>query len=261
MNLAPLAILGLGASLVLSTRPAQAGELEELIGKADRVLRGTTSAAVLKMEIKTKSYSRSYKIVLWDDSSGREDKTLVKILGPASFRGYATLRIGNQLKFYDPKTDHVQVVGQSMLGDSWMGSHFSNDDLIKETRLARDYSASLLDRHEGKNELGDVATFYKIRLFPKPSAPVAWGRITFELFRHGAAVLPVETDYFNKPQDATPARRMLFSAIKVFDGRPVPSVLEVRVTDKPGEFTRITYEELRFDVKIPPSKFTEQAMR
>lgn len=240
---------------------ARAESVESLVRRADRILRGTSSAAVLRMDVKTKSYSRSYKMVLWDDSSGKTDKTLVKILGPTSWRGYSTLKVGNQLKFYDPKTNHVQAVGHSMLGDSWMGSHFSNDDLVKETQLADHYHAKLGKQWQGKNELEQAATFYSIRLTPKPSAPVVWGRVDFEVWKRGDVVLPSRADYYYKATDKKPRRTMRFFGVKEMSGRLVPSQMEIRVADKPGEYTRITYEKLRFEVKIPDSKFTEQAMR
>ena len=256
-----LLLVGLTGALFFGARPAHADSSEELVRRADRVLRGKSSAGVLRMDIKTKSFSRSYKIVTWDDSSGATDKTLVKILGPTSWRGFATLKVGSQLKLYDPKTNHIQSVGHSLLGDSWMGSHFSNDDLVKETQLAVHYTIKLLDKREGKNELGDTVTLHRLELSPKPTAPVVWGRIVYELWEKGDTVMPVRSDYYRKAEDTKPARSMRMSSVKQMGGRLVPSVLEVTVASKPGERTRITYEKLRFDLKIPASKFTEQALR
>lgn len=252
----------LAAMAVAAIAPsARAESVRELVERADRVLRGKTSAAVLRMDIKTKSYSRSYKMVLWDDSGSKTEKTLVRILGPTSYRGYSTLKVGSQLKLYDPKTNHIQTVGSSMLGDSWMGSHFSNDDLVKETQLARHYTPKLLDESQGENEAGDTVKISKIELTPKPTAPVVWGKIHFVIWHKGGDVVPIRSEYFKKAGDSKPVRIMRFSKVKEIEGRQVPTVLEVTVASKPGESTRLTYEKLRFDVKIPSSKFTEQAMR
>jgi len=240
---------------------ARAESLQALVKRADRILRGKSSAAVVHMEVKTHGYQRAYKMVIWEQDDAGRDRTLVKILGPTSWRGYSTLKIGNQLKFYDPKTNHVQAVGNSMLGDSWMGSHFSNDDLVKETRLAVHYTPSLIEKHVAKNELGQSATFYRIRLTPKPTAPVVWGRIEFDIWQHDELVVPVRCDYFTKAGDNKPARTMRFYGVKEMDGRWVPAEMQITVASKPGEYTRLTYDKLRFDVDIPKSKFTEQAMR
>lgn len=250
-------VLGL---LVSASAPARADDVKDLIDKADMVFRGKTSAAVLAMEIKTSSFQRFYKIVSWDDSRAK-DHSLLKILGPALWRGYGTLKVGEQLKLFNPKTNHVTVVSASMLGDSWMGSHLTNDDLVKETKLAEHYEYQLLKKWEGKSELGDGSTFYRVRLKPKPTAPVVWDRIVYEIIEKGKDVLPTRAQYYRKAKDATPTRTMIFKDVKKLGGRTVPATMKVTVAKKPGEYTRIVYKKLRFNVKIPKSKFTEQSLR
>jgi hypothetical protein len=248
-------------ALLLTAPIARADSLDDLVRRADRILRGTSSAAVLHMDVKTAHYDRSYRMVIWDQSGSGQNKALVRILGPTSWRGYSTLKVGSLLKFYDPKTNHIQIVGSSMLGDSWAGSHFTNDDLVKETQLAVHYNASLIEEHAANNELGQPAEFYRIKLLPKPTAPVVWGRIEFELWQRGDVVIPVKTDYFTRDGDSAAARTMRFWNVMEMGGRPVPTQMEVTVASKPGEYTRLTYDKIRFDVEIPESQFTEQAMR
>ncbi len=249
----------LGA-LLLSEEAEAARDVKSLIRRADEIMRGDTSAAVMSMRIKTKSFERSYEMVSWGDQRGGGDKALIKILGPASFRGFGTLKIGNQLKLYDPKTNHVQVVGQSLLGSSWMGSHFSNDDLVKETTLADDYSFELLKQRNDQSPFGP-ATFYTVALYPKPTAPVAWGRIEYELWDNEKGTVPTSASYFKRRVDKSPSRTMVFSDVKKMAGRLVPAVMEMRVADKPGEYTRIIYQKLKLNVDIPASKFTETELR
>lgn len=250
-----LVLVGLAA-------PGQADDLKQLVSKADMVLRGKTSAAVLKMTVKTKSYGRSYTIVSWDDMRNKDkDRTLIKILGPALWRGHGTLKIGSQLKLFNPRSNHVTVVGSSMLGDSWMGSHFSNDDLVKETRLARDFGQKLVKKWTGEAEGRGKVTWYRVDLTPKPTAPVAWGRITYTLWRDGDLVVPTRAEYFRKAGDKAPRRTLTFGDVKDLGGRTVPASMKMTVADKPGEYTEIVYKKLKFDIKIPDSKFTEQALK
>ena len=251
----------LAVAVMLLVGPAQAETAEQLVRRADLVFRGKTSAAVMTMDIKTKSFERSYKLVAWDDARGR-DRTLLKLLGPALWRGNGTLKLGSQLKIYDPKTNHVTVVGHSMLGDSWMGSHFSNDDLVKETRLARDYNVALVKTWSAASPTGSgQATFYRAKLTPKPTAPVAWGKIVYELWEQGDAIAPLRSDYYRKAGDSNAVRSIAFSNVKKLGGRTVPAVMTCTVASKPGEYTRITYKKLKLNVDIPGSKFTEQALR
>lgn len=252
-----LCSVGLG---LLASGPARAGRIEELIDKADMVLRGKSSAGVFSMEVKTRSYERSFKIVVWDESRD-EERSLVKILGPALWRGYGTLKVGSQLKLYNPRTNHVTVVSHSMLGESWMGSHFTNDDLVKETRLARHFAPKLVKSYPGTNEAGEAVTFHRVALFPKPTAPVAWGKIVYELWERGETVLPTRADYYRKADGTRPERTLAFNQVRQLGGRLLPAKMQMTVASKPGEHTSITYHSVKFDIRIPGDKFTEQALR
>ncbi len=251
------------ALLFVVVAPARAGDdFGELIRRADTALWGKSSAAVMSMEIKTRSYQRSYEMVVWyDRNDPSRERTLVKILGPALWRGYGTLKVGNLLKLYNPSTNHVTVVSHSMLGDSWMGSHFTNDDLVKETHLEKDFEHKLLKKWGAKNEQGAAVTYYQFELRPRPTAPVAWGKIIYELWEGGGAVVPSRAVYFRKPNAKEPDRTLVFSEVKELGGRRVPSRMVMTVTGKPGEHTAIAYKTIRFDLSIPESKFTEQALR
>ncbi|MFH1130677.1 MAG: outer membrane lipoprotein-sorting protein [Pseudomonadota bacterium] len=240
--------------------PVQAGTIEEIVQKADLAIRGETSAALFEMEIKTASYVRRFKVVSWDDSRA-EERMLIKILGPALWRGFGTLKIGPQLKLYNPRSNHVTVVGNSMLGDSWMGSHFSNDDLVKETKLAHHFHCKVLKKWPGQTESGKHATFYNIELRPKPTAPVAWGKIVYQVWEQNDLVMPIRAEYFQKTDHKKPVRWMTFSEVKHLGGRLVPSKFKIELASKTGEYTQIVYQKLKFDVAIPSTKFTEQELR
>ena len=251
------------SALLMGPRMAHAGDdARRLIASAEGVTRGSkTSASVMTMKVKKKTYERSYKIVIWDDSRKSEERALVKILGPALWRGFGTLKNGNQLKIFNPKSNHITVVGHSMMGDDWMGSHFTNDDLVNATSLADDFKIEPEKKWTADNELGESATFYRMRLTPTPSAPVAWGKIVYTLWERGGVVMPVSAKYYRKPNQSKPTRTLAFDGVKKMGGRLIPTRTTATVTSKPGEYTSITYSELRFDVSIPDTKFTEQALR
>ncbi|RMH42655.1 MAG: outer membrane lipoprotein-sorting protein [Deltaproteobacteria bacterium] len=258
---AATAVLSAALALACARTAAAGDDVADLIRRADMAYRGDTSAGVFEMTVKTASYERTYSVVVWADDRDGKDRALVKILGPAMWRGFGTLKVGDRLKLFNPKTNHVTVVGAAMLGESWMGSHFTNDDLVKETQLHRHYRAKLVKTWTADAPLGAGTKLYRIELSPKPTAPVAWARIVYTLAERGDAIVPVRADYFRKPGDARPARTMTFSDVGPLGGRILPRTVEVRVADKPGEFTRITYKKLALGVRIPDSKFTEQALR
>lgn len=254
--------VSLALALGLWSGAARAAEpsLVDLVRRADHVLRGQTTAAILTMHVHTKSYDRGYDIVYWGDERGGTTRALIKVLGPARWRGHGTLKVGRSLSLYDPSSDRVTVLSGSMLGDSWMGSHFANDDLVKETDLARDYAVKELKRWSAPAG-GKDATFYRVLLEPTPRAPVAWDHQVLELYAQGAAAVPVREEYYRKKDTAEPARVLTFDAVKDVDGRSVPTRLVMRVADAPGEYTELVYDKVKFDTDVPASKFTEQALR
>ncbi len=261
MRISRRALLPL-AALLLVPLPARAAgsSIAELVHKADHVLRGKTTASLVDMHIHTGSYDRSYTMVYWGDERGGKSRALIKILGPARWRGHGTLKVGSRLSLYDPSSDRVTVLSSSMLGDNWMGSHFTNDDLVKETDLAKDYHAREL-KHWTAQVGGKDATFYRIQLDPTPQAPVAWDHIVSELYQQGESVIPTREEYYRRAKQAKPTRVMTFSDVKEMGGRTIPTKLTMHVADKPGEYTELTYKKLRFDANVPASKFTEQALR
>ncbi|HVY31990.1 MAG TPA: outer membrane lipoprotein-sorting protein [Polyangiaceae bacterium] len=239
---------------------ASAPSPTELIAKADHALRGQTTAALLEMHIHTQSYDRNYSMLLWGDERGGTSRALIKILGPARWRGHGTLKIGGRLSLYDPSTDRITVLSGSMLADNWMGSHFSNDDLVKETELARDYTARVLKDWTAE-VAGKPAVFHRILLSPTPRAPVAWDHIVFELYEQGGSVIPSREEYYQRQQQPAPTRMLTFDSVKTMGDRVVPTRLTVHVADKPSEFTELVYKQLRFDADVPESKFSEQELR
>ncbi len=174
------------ASLLVSG-PARAGEdVKQLLGLVDDLYRGGSSQATLTMQIKTASWERTLKLEV---KSQGNDKALVKILEPAKDQGTLSLRVGDNLWTYLPKVDRTIKVPAAMMSNSWMGSHFTNDDLVQESRLSRDYDAKLVGTP------ADKAGKFVIELTPKPNAPVVWGKLVLTL---SADKLPLEERYYDE---------------------------------------------------------------
>ena len=132
--------------------------VEGLLDKVDRLYRSDSSHATMEMKIVTENWERTTVMEVW--SRGMND-TLIKILSPRKDKGIKTLKLGNQMWNYFPKINKVLKVPPSMMMNSWMGSDFTNDDLVKENTLADDYH-SKLEPHPSAPE-----QFYFIALTPK----------------------------------------------------------------------------------------------
>ncbi len=237
-------------ALYLACAPAQAAEptLEELLESTDDMTRGASSEAVVQMHVKTAQYERTMKMRIL--SSGAE-RTLIRILEPAKDAGIATLKVEQNIWNYLPKVDRTLKVPAGMMSGNWMGSHFTNDDLVKESRLSDDFTATIKSRPKDNAEGA-----YVIELVPKPDAPVVWGSIVATI---RADKLPISVAYNDEKGAAV--RTMLFSDYREFDGRKAPGTMKMLPADKPGEFTEFIYESLDFDVVIPESTFTLQALK
>jgi len=228
--------------------PTTEPTIEQLLKATDDVTRGASSVAVVEMHVKAKRYERTMKMKIW--ARGTE-KTLVRILEPAKDAGIATLKVGNNIWNYLPKVDRTIKVPAGMMSGNWMGSHFTNDDLVKESRLSEDFDVELTER-PGDNEAG----IYVITLVPKPDVAVVWGSI---VVRVRPDRMPVSIEY--KDEEGVLARTMFFEDYRDFDGRRAPAKLTLRPAKKPNEYTEITYRSLDFDVQIPERTFTLQALR
>jgi outer membrane lipoprotein-sorting protein len=244
--------LGLVLTLLSVIMPFEGAAQEsprEIIERVDRILRGTSSRGVATMEVVTEHWKRQITMELW--SLGTE-YSLIRVQAPAREAGTATLMADNDIWNYLPKVDRTIKVPASMMGGAWMGSHFTNDDLVKESQLIEDYDIEI--EFDGVRE-GDMV--WEFRLTPKPEAAVIWGHLEF-LVRQ-ADYMPLWARYYD--EDGSLNRTMSYSGFRNMGGRLVPTVMDMRPEDKPGERTTVRYEELEFDVDVDPSFFSLQTLR
>lgn len=240
---------GLGILLPPVAVPAEPPSPREIIERVDRVLRGESSRGVATMEVLTEHWER--RITMEMVSLGT-DYSLVRVLSPAREAGTATLMADDDIWNYLPKVDRTIKIPASMMAGSWMGSHFTNDDLVKESQLIEDYDITLT--FEGERD--DVAV-WEFRLTPFPEAAVVWGHVDYQVRQDD--YMPLWARYYD--EDGGLARTMVFSDFENLGGRVVPSVMEMRPADKPDEYTRVIYESLEFDIDVDKSFFSLQQLK
>lgn len=244
-----LFLLCLAAVPSAQSAPGAEGRAREILEFVDDLWRSGSSHGIIEMRVKTRNYTRVLEMESW--SKGRE-KSLVRILNPLKERGTVSLKSVNNLYTYLPKTDRTIRLTSSMMLGSWMGSHFTNDDLVKESRLAEDYDARVV--FEGER---DGIPLIELELIPRPEAPVVWGKIVITV--QAENYLPLKTLYYE--EDGRLARALTFSEITELGGRKLPRVLRMVPADKPDEFTEIVYEEIRFEVDLADDFFSLGQLR
>jgi outer membrane lipoprotein-sorting protein len=221
----------------------------EILKRVDDLWRGDSSHAILSMHIRTEHYQRSMQMEAWSKGT---DRSLVKILKPLKEKGTASLKSGKNLYSYLPRTDRTIRLTSGMMMGSWMGSHFTNDDLVDESRMEEDYTPAVT--FEGVRDGHNIIEF---SLIPNEDAAVVWGRIVMTLFSE--SLLPIEEIFYD--EDGAETRRMTFSDYKIMAGAERPAVMRITPTDKPDEYTEIIYESLELDVELQDSLFSINSLK
>jgi outer membrane lipoprotein-sorting protein len=196
------------------------------------------------MEVVTENWEREMTMELWSLGT---DYSLVRLRAPRKEAGTATLMADGDIWNYLPKVDRTIKIPSSMMGGAWMGSHFTNDDLVKESQLIDDYDVELI--FDGDR---DGVNVWEFRLTPKPTAAVVWGHIEYQVRQDD--YMPLWTRFYD--EDGELSRTMMYSGFSELGGRLVPAVMEMQPADKPGERTSIQYQELEFDIGIEQSFFS-----
>jgi outer membrane lipoprotein-sorting protein len=215
----------------------------ETVERVAHLFSSKSSVATVKMQIINEDGQRDIVMKIW--SLG--DKTLVRITGPQDEAGTAILKDGSDLSYYLPKSNRTVQVPASMAMNSWMGSDFTIDDLVKETFLTRDYSISTF--FQGNR--GGIAVD-EYTLTPKPNAAVVWGKIILQIRK--ADAVPTWQGFYD--EDGKLVRELTFSEYKPMSGRLIPTRLVMRPADKTGAQTTIDYEDVAFDVPISAKTFS-----
>jgi outer membrane lipoprotein-sorting protein len=220
----------------------------EIVDRAARLFISKSSIATMEMQITKQDLQRTISMQFW---SLGESNILIRIRRPQEDAGTAILKAGNKIWYYLPKANRTVEIRASMMMTSWMGSNFTLDDLVKQSRLTDDYVITAT--FEGQRDGVAVSEY---TLTPKPAAAVVWGKITLEVRQ--ADRLPVRQRYFD--EDGKLVRGLTFSEYKTVSGRLVPTRLVMQSLDKSGqkvvEQTTITYEKIVFDTPISEEIFS-----
>lgn len=211
-------------------------------------VRGERSRSEITMTIKTETWERTLQIK--GDTEGK-DKSIIFIQAPAKEKGVGTLRLGGNMWNWFPKLKRKVIVSPSMLLASWMGSDFTNDDLLKASSMADDYGHTFLP-DETMN--GEVYRVIENRM--KPTSKVMWPRIVTLASKKDC--LPREHRYYDKRDKLI--RSMKMSDITKFDGHILPRRWEMVPVDGEGKKTIMVYRDIKFNLTFPANHFSLQKL-
>ena len=217
---------------------------EKILDSVDDLYRSNASHGIITLSVTTVNWQRTLTLEQW---SKGENKSLIKILKPKKEKGLTTLRVDKNVWNYMPKVKRVVKIPSSMMSSSWMGSHFTNDDLVKQSRMTEDYTFSIT--FEGTREGNDII---EITCIPNKDAAVVWGRVEVIVFHDD--YIPIRMIYYD--EDLLLSRTLEFTDIQTMNGKMIPTLMSMIPADEPNESTIVRWKEIQFDVSIDDEFFS-----
>ena len=221
----------------------------EIVRKAYLKMEGQSQYAVMTMQVVRPKWTRTVKFKF---ASKGTDYALVLIIAPPKEQGQTFLMLKNQLWMYNPSVNSLIKLGPSMMSQGWMGSDYSNDELMNEGSIIKDYNNKLLgsEQFQGRD-------CWKIELTPKPEKNIVWGKQILWIDKKDYLILRDEL----YDEDGYLVKTQIASDIKDMHGRIIPTKFTIIPEEEPENQTIITIDDIKFDINIPNSFFTIQNMR
>ncbi|ODV10052.1 MAG: outer membrane lipoprotein-sorting protein [Rubrivivax sp. SCN 70-15] len=220
-----------------------------IIERSEALLWGRTLQGRYEMTITTPRWQRTLGLRVWIE---RPRRSFVRIESPAKEAGIGSLRIGAQMWNYLPAVERTIKIPPSMMLQPWMGSDFTNDDLVKESSVLDDYVHERLD-----DATFDGQPAYQVRATPKPDAAVVWGRIA--LWARRGDFVPLAQQYHDERGQLV--RTLSFSDVRPVGGRNVPTRWEMQPADTPSQRTTVILKDAVYDQPIADEVFSQRHLQ
>jgi len=228
---------------------AQDLSAKEIIQKADEKNRGLSSQGSITMTVIRPDWTRTITMKTWSKS---RDYSLVLITAPARDKGQVFLKIKTEMWNWVPSIDKTIKIPPSMMLQSWMGSDFTNDDLVKQSSIVVDYTHKLL----GKEKVRGMDC-YKIEMIPLPEAAVVWGKVIMWITVSGYDQWMAE--YYDEDNKLMTVSNSY--DIRKMGDREIPTRLEMVPQNKKGQKTVMQIDEMKFNTRVEESFFSQQNMK
>jgi len=226
-----------------------AQDATEIVRKADERFKGKSSTATVTITIVRPKYTRTMKTTMW---SKGDDYSLIVIDEPKKDAGTTFLKRKKEIWNWVPTIERSIKLPPSMMTQNWMGTDFTNDDLVKQSSIVTDYTHAIL-----AEETVNGYTCWKIELIPNPDAAVVWGKIY--LWVEQEHFMQLKTEFYD--EDGFLINVMNGLNPKTFGGKLLPSKMEMIPVEKEGQKTVLEYNHLEFDLEIDDNLFTIQHMK
>lgn len=231
---------------LLAMESAAQADATSIVRKADEHARGRTSQAEMTMTVVRPAWQREMGMKTWSQGN---DYAMVLITAPAKEKGIVYLKRVREVWNWIPSVERTIKMPPSMMSQSWMGTDFTNDDLVRESSIVEDYTHVLAG-----DTVIDGRACHKVAMTPKPRAAVVWGKVLLWVDKKDFLMLRAE--YYDEYGELV--NTLVSSEVKLMGGRLLPTRTEMIPADKPGHRTVIVHRSIAFDQPIPEGFFTTQ---
>jgi outer membrane lipoprotein-sorting protein len=228
---------------------AQQLSARDIVKKAYDLMQGQTNESVMSMTIVRPAWQRTITFKTWSKGS---EYSLAVVTEPAKEKGQTFLKRKNEIWNWVPGIQKMIKLPPSMMSQGWMGSDYSNDDLLKESSIVRDYEHSIMAMETMEGE-----ECYKIKLLPKPEAAVVWGYIVKWISKKD--YYQMRSEYYD--EEGILVKTEIASVFKIMGDRRIPTHIEIIPRDKPGNKSVIDIQKAKFNMPIEDSFFSQQNMK
>ena len=217
-------------------------DLDAVVKHFEDMYRSDSSVSKARLTVTKPRRTRTMRMDVWTKG---EEKALIVITAPAREKGTASLKVGKNLWNYMPRIKRTIRIPPSMMLGSWMGSDFTNDDVVRESSFKSDYTYELAGKSE--DPAGWLIVFRA-----KPDVVGLWQRI--EIVMSSDGTIPLAAKYYDRKGRLS--RTMRWDEVKQFGKRRIPARMTLVPEDKEGHKTEMIYEDIEFDVEVPESTFS-----
>lgn len=221
----------------------------EIVKKSEDNLRGKSTITEMTFKVIRPTWNRTMDIKTWLKG---DDYAVILIQSPAKDKGTSFLKRKKEVWNWLPTLERTIKLPPSMMSQSWMGTDFTNDDLVKESSVTEDYIHTLLGEETYNGNL-----CFKIQMMPKPDAPVVWGKILVWIDK--VNFLQLHTEFYD--EDGYLVNSMNASEVQKMGGRMMPTHIDMIPADKEGHRTEIIYKSIQFNPEISDSFFSTQNLK
>ncbi len=221
----------------------------EIIQKADEKVRGKTNHTIMEMQIVRPTWSRTISMKSWSNGL---DYSMTYITAPAKDKGQVFMKRETEMWNWMPSIGRMIKIPASMMSQGWMGSDYTNDDILKESSIVRDYVHSI-----EREEVVEAMNCYKIQMIPKEEAAVIWAKVYKWITKD--EFIQIKSEYYDEDDDLV--KSDFGYDFKEMDGRLIPSRVEIVPSGEEGKKTVILIKEIQFDIDLPTTYFSQQNMK